>query len=66
MSVRRTIAGVPGLVPGWLPGEPGWVKRDALRVWVVGAGWWRLTRAGESDGKRVVLVTVVWWRVPVR
>ena len=45
------MVGVSGLRPGLvdrLPGEPGWVKRRGLRAWVIGAGWWRLTRAGES------------------
>src|ERR1700733_13920629 len=49
--MRPVMVGVSGLCPGlvaWLPGEPGRVKRGAARAWVVGAGWWRLTRAGES------------------
>src|ERR1700757_237308 len=46
------VSGVcPGLVGG-LPGEPGWVKRGGVRAWVIGAGWWRLTRAGESGRER--------------
>ena len=62
------IVGVLGLCPGLvagLPGEPGRVKRGGLRAWVVGAGWWRLTRAGRLAG--------AWWcsrcpggRAPVR
>jgi hypothetical protein len=54
--MRRAIVGVSGLCPGlvaWLPGEPGRVKRRGLRAWVIGAGWWRLTRAGESGRERV-------------
>ena len=49
------IVGVLGLCPGLvvrLPGEPGRVKRRVLRAWVIGAGWWRLTRAGESGRRR--------------
>ena len=45
------MVGVSGLRPGLvdqLPGESGRVKRRGLRAWVIGAGWWRLTRAGES------------------
>ena len=52
--MRPEIAGVLGLCPGlvaWLPGEPGRVKRRVLRAWVIGAGWGRLTRAGESGRK---------------
>ncbi len=53
--MRPEIVGVLGLCPGlvaWLPGEPGRVKRRVLRAWVIGAGWWRLTRAGESGRRR--------------
>jgi hypothetical protein len=48
---RLVMVGVSGVRPGLvdqLPGEPGWVKRRGVRAWVIGAGWWRLTRAGES------------------
>ena len=45
------VSGFAGLVDR-LPGEPGWVKRRGLRAWVIGAGWGRLTRAGESGGER--------------
>ena len=36
----------------WLPGESGRVKRRVVRAWVIDAGWWRLTRAGESGMER--------------
>ena len=49
------LLGCRGLCPrlvAWLPGEPGRVKRRAFRAWVIGAGWWRLTRVGESGSER--------------
>ena len=49
------VVGVLGLRPGlvaWLPGEPGRVKSGGWRAWVVGAGWSRLTRVGESGRER--------------
>ncbi len=48
-------AGVLGLCPGlvaWSPGERDRVKRRVSRAWVVGAGLWRLTRAGESGREK--------------
>jgi len=43
-----------------LPGERGWVKRCGLRAWVVGAGWGRLTRVGESGSGCGVVLMVLW------
>ena len=76
----RVFAGVPGLCPGLvvqLPGEPGRVKRHVSRAWVIGAGWGRLTRAGESGtecggghgalgvGRRFADCVPAWEEAPV-
>ena len=58
------IAGVLGLCPGLVvewPGEPAGVKRRGVRAVVIGAGWWRLRRAGESGREHVVVLMVLWW-----
>src|SRR5512135_2882487 len=78
--MRPVNAGVlgfcPGLVAG-LPGEPGRVKRRAVRPGVIGAGWRRLTRAGESGregggahgalgvGRRFAFGVAAWEEAPV-
>ena len=75
------MTGVSGLCPGLvaqLPGELGRVKRGVLGAWVLGAGWWRLTRPGESGrekrrgghgalgvGRRFADCVAVWDVAPV-
>jgi hypothetical protein len=77
--MQAVVVGVSGLRPGLvdhLPGELGWVKRGGLWAWVVGAGWWRLTRAGESGreggghgargvGRRFADCVPAWEEAPV-